>query len=146
MRHLVPGVQDELGTLVDRDDVRVGQTLNSAFFRRKLRDDQLHCSVQRIPELHALAGAADDGHLAEAVNILDGGANAANPLPDQWNRRRGVARRVPVEGHGLEPDPGSTEDGSTNEGCLVLTNLRLKKVSSSYSSHFIYDSGQLVSL
>ena len=130
MRHLVPGVQDELGTLVDRDDVRVGQTLNSAFFRRKLRDDQLDCSVQRIPELHALAGAADDGHLAEAVNILDGGANAANPLPDQWNRRRGVARRVPVEGHGLEPDPGSTEDGSTNEGCLVLTNLRFKKVSS----------------
>ena len=96
VRSLPASVHQQLVAALDRQHGRVTESQHGAVFMWKLIEDNLGCSVDGVPELHALVRPADDGSLDASSLVLHEGARAPNSFTVQGDVHLGVVVVPPV--------------------------------------------------
>ena len=83
MRTLVPSVEHQLWSLLDWDDLSVDEAHRRSLFLRKFFGNHFNAVINRIPELHALAAASENGNPGKAIRSFDKGARATHSCSHQ---------------------------------------------------------------
>ncbi len=117
-RSLEAAVHQELFSVLDRQNGGILHAHRGSLFRRDLFVDRLDGAVRRVPELHSLVDAADDGNFGQSVFTFDEHAPAAHPRGEKLDGVAGVVHDGPVVS-----DNAEVVDRASEECGYIFTDL-----------------------